>query len=309
MMRIIIILSIALCFQSCVSQTKEEKMEEYLNELYKNITVFKERPVYGVQINKTGCKLVIEFEGSIDYRLTENNGESMMLPLNGIIIKSGVQTATIRIYPKDGEDLVTKYAHVKLRFTEAPDKKSGLNEYKTIATFESPTNIGELKLPYYESKVTFTANVPFDYSKELDQAKDLKTIKDIENKVVAKYNSIIKLGEQFDEVGYLKEQMHSKIIHYSSGYFTGKEEIKEGHEVRYALTDERVYNREILPVENYIMQFYADNKIVALWQKNNNPMIYIKGNYKYEDGEEAYAEGGDPIFLYMPKGSKELKIW
>ncbi len=39
MMRIIIILSIALCFQSCVSQTKEEQMEELIDEIHNDITM------------------------------------------------------------------------------------------------------------------------------------------------------------------------------------------------------------------------------------------------------------------------------
>lgn len=73
-------------------------------------------PVYSLQMNKQGCKLVVEMENNVDYRLTENRGESIMLPLNVMITKSGKQTLKIKIYPKDGDQYITKYAMLKLIF-------------------------------------------------------------------------------------------------------------------------------------------------------------------------------------------------
>ncbi|MCD8418662.1 hypothetical protein J2Q11_13440 [Tenacibaculum finnmarkense genomovar finnmarkense] len=284
-------------------------MEEIIEEVYNNVETYTTRPVYGVKVNKSGCKLVIEIEGSLDYGFTENNGESMMLPLNPMLLKSGKQIAIIKVYPLDSDSLLTKEAHVGLRFTFAPDKESGINEYTTIASFSLPEDIGTRKLPYFEVRIPFEVEVPFDYSLELENAKDLKSIYNIEGLVVAKYNQLRDLCLDFDEIEYLKERIHSSIIVFNTLYDVTKDDITKGYETKFALTDSEGYNRKIFPIENYVMQYYANGKIVALWQKNKNPMLYVKSNYKYTSGKEASFEGGDPIYLYIPEGSNDLKIW
>lgn len=43
-------------------------------------------------------------------------------------------------------------------------------------------------------------------------------------------------------------------------------------------------NREILPIENYKIQYYVDGEIVALWSVVNiESPIRIKGNYTKKD--------------------------
>ncbi|MCD8418661.1 hypothetical protein J2Q11_13435 [Tenacibaculum finnmarkense genomovar finnmarkense] len=284
-------------------------MEEIIEEVYNNVETYTTRPVYGVQVNKSGCKLVIEVESSNDFRFTENNGESMMFPLNIVLLNSGKKTAIIKVYPIDGDSLLTKEAYVNLRFTLAPDKDSGMNEYKNIATFSLPENIGTLKVPYFEVRIPFEVEVPFDYSVELEKAKKLESIPDIEEKVVAKYKQLRDICLNFENTNYWKEKIHSSIIIFNTLYDTTKEKITEGYIEQAALTDSSLYNRKLMPIENYTMQYYANGKIVALWQKNQNPMLYIKANYKYTSGEEASFEGGDPIYLYIPEGSNDLKIW
>ncbi|MCG8813962.1 hypothetical protein G1K66_11925 [Tenacibaculum finnmarkense] len=304
-----LILSIALVsLQGCKEQNTTT-MEEIIEEVYNNVETYTTRPVYGVQVNKSGCKLVVEIEGGTDFRFTENNGESMMQPLNLDLIDSGKKTAIVKVYPLDSDSLLTKKAYVSLRFTFAPDKKSGINEYKTIASFSLPEDIGTQKSPYFEARIPFEVKVPFDYSIELGKAKDLKNIANIEELVVAKYNELRTICENFDEIGYWEESIHFSTIVFNTLYDTSKEEITKGYEIKPGLIDSSLYNRELLPIENYNIQYYANNKIVALWQKNHNPMLYMKANYKYISGKEAYNEGGDPIFLYMPKGSNELKLW
>lgn len=304
-----IIMSIALIsLQGCTAQKKETTMEEIIEEKYKSVETYAKRPVYGVQVNKSGCRLILEIEGSVDYRFLENNGESMMLPLNIMLLNSGKQTAIVKIYPKEGDSLITKYARVSLRFTYAPDKDSGLNEYQTIAEFVTPEDIGTKNLPYLEVRIPFEVEVPFDYSSELAKAKNLTKISNIEEKVVIKYNKIRNLCVNLDEIGYLKSVMHSSKIVFNTTYST-KDEIRESHETKSGLTDKSLYNREIRAIENYDIQYYANGKIVALWQKNLQPTLYIKGNYKYTSGKEAHTEGGDPTFLYWPEGSNELKVW
>ncbi|MCG8737383.1 hypothetical protein G1L16_13275, partial [Tenacibaculum finnmarkense] len=123
--------------------------EENIKEIFLNFNKYDNRPVYSCQVNKNNCRLILEVEGSTDSRFIENNGESMMLPLNPLLIKSGLQKIIVKIYPFEGQEYIDAGANVGLTFYNAPDKDSNLTDYKKIATFSLPKNIGEQKLPYY----------------------------------------------------------------------------------------------------------------------------------------------------------------
>lgn len=293
----------------CHAQNDKKEMEQTISDIKSKVVNYSETPVYTAQINKQGCKLILEMEGNVDYRMVENNGESMMLPLNVMLTRSGLQTAIIKIYPKDGETYLSKYAHVKVTFYNAPNKNSGLSDYKKIAEFELPLGLGEKKLPYYETRIQFNANVPFDYSKELAEAKELKSIPNIEQKVEQKYSEIRKACENLDSAAYNKFLVHSSAVVYNTTY-TSPDQIhqKETSGGFLALVDPQVKNRQLLPIEDYVVQYYANGKIVALWQKNHNPLLYLKGEINGKDTIRPF-ETGDPIFLYMPKNSESLQVW
>ena len=304
-----ILLSIV-CMYIGSCQTKEKQMEELIQETYSYIKEYKTTPVYSCQVNKYNCRLIIEIERDVDYRFVENNGESMMLPLNSMLVKSGMQKAIIKVYPFEGEEYIDAGANIGLTFYYAPDKDSNLSEYQKITTFSLPKDIGEQKLPYYEAVVEFEAKVPFDYSEELVQAKNLKQIPDIEEKVVAKFNQLREICVNLKDVGYRKEILHRIQKLYNAMYV--KKNLKfigEKYEKKYGLVNDIAKNREFLAIENYDIQYYADGKIVALWQKNLKPILYMKGEVTNSKGETRIVEGGDPIFLYMPKGSEVLKLW
>lgn len=200
-------------------------MENNIQEIHKQVKTFKEKPVYTVQVVKTGCRLIIEMTNNIDYGFTEANGESMTLPLNVIITSSGMQTAIIRIYPKPGDEFITKYAMAKLTFYQAPDKDSDLNEYREIAKFTLPEGLEAKKLSYYEGKVQFSAKVPWDYSAELAQSVDLTKIPDVEGKMVDKYGKMTTILQGFDHVSYSKESRHASKRVYEPMYESSIEEI------------------------------------------------------------------------------------
>lgn len=290
---------------SCKGQEKEQQMDKITEEIIKLVHQYPTTPMYSLQMNKQGCKLVVEMENNVDYRLVENNGESIMIPLNVMITKSGKQRLKVKIYPKEGDQYITKYAHVQINIFNAPNKNSSLKDYAKIAEFTLPQGLEEQKLPYYEQSIEFEANVPFDYSRELNTATDLSKLKDIEEKVLKKYNEVREICEKSDIIAYNKLSIHSSALVYNTTYASIEEIKNSQHSNRFGIVESNLNNRQFLPIENYAIQFYANNKIVALWQKNHNPSLYMKG----ENSSGKVVEGGDPLFLYMPEGSKELKAW
>ncbi|OEK09423.1 hypothetical protein A8C32_11945 [Flavivirga aquatica] len=311
MKKIIICVIMAIIFNSCTSQTKEQQMEEIINKTLLSIEEYSYNPVYSIQVNKSGCKLIIEIENSIDYRFTENNGESMMMPLNPMLIKKGKQKAIIKVFPKEGDSLLTKYAYINLTFYYAPDKDSSLKEYLKIVTYQLPEDLASKKIPYYESMIEFDVDIPYAYSKDLNKAKNLYEVQNIEEKIIRKYNELRIICKNLDKLSYLREQSHmisrvSNTMYIEKNIKNVTQKYKENE---FGVVNSIVKKRELLPVENYDVQYYAEGKIVALWQKNLNPLLYLKGEITNNEGVVRVFEGGDPIFLYWPEDSDELKVW
>lgn len=305
------IILIVFTINSCKSQNKDKQMEEIIQQELALTHNYTHRPVFGAQVNKSGCKLILEIEGAQDYRFTENKGESMMLPLNVLLLNAGKKTAIIKVYPRDGEEYLTMYANANITFYRAEDKDTHLQDYRKIGEFTLPQGLAEKKLPYYEARISFDADVPFTYDKELAKARDLRQIPDIEKKIVSKYEQLRQLCVEYKKIELYKELVHSSGKFYNVLYNNTYNEIKKNSENTMGIVqnDPRIVNRELLPIENYTIQYYADGKIIALWQKNLRPMLYIKARIKNNEGEERDFEGGDPLFLYMPEGSNELKVW
>ena len=130
---------------SCKGQEKEQQMDKITEEIIKLVHQYPTTPMYSLQMNKQGCKLVVEMENNVDYRLVENNGESIMIPLNVMITKSGKQRLKVKIYPKEGDQYLTKYAHVQINIFNAPNKNSSLKDYAKIAEFTLPQGLEEKK--------------------------------------------------------------------------------------------------------------------------------------------------------------------
>ncbi len=296
---------ILLLMTSCKGQNKELTMEKITEEILKLVHSYNTTPVYSMQMNKQGCKLIVEMEDNLDYRLTENTGTSIMLPLNVMISKSGKQTAIIKIYPKEGDPYITKYAHAKITIYNAPNKDSGLKDYKKIAEFTLPEGLEEKKLPYYEHTIVFDATVPFDYAKELNHSQNLKNIPSIEQKVVKKYEEVRNICEQYDFIKYNELLIHNSGLVYNATYTSVEEIKKKESKNQFGMVEKGLADRKLLPIKDYYIQYYANDKIVALWQKNHEPMLYVTG--QTPSGKE--YKSGDPLFLYMPEGSNELKAW
>ncbi|WP_294834133.1 hypothetical protein [uncultured Gilliamella sp.] len=311
MKRLISLFLISSFLFSCGQENQEKQMEEIIQQELALTQNYTHRPAFGAQVTKNGCKLIIEVEGAQDYRFIDNNGQSTMLPLNVLLFNAGKKNVIIKVYPRDGEDYLSKYANASVTIYRAADKNTSLKDYQQIAEFNLPQGLEEQKLPYYEAKLMIDVDVPFTYDQELAASVNLKNVPNIEQKIVEKYNQIRTICINRDEIVYHREFLHSSGIVSNTTYENTYEEIKNSYKMKPMLidSDSRITNHEFLPIENYTIQYYANGKIVALWQKNLSPMLYMKASVKNDEGEERNIEGGRPIFLYMPQGSNELKVW
>ena len=108
MIKTSIYLVLMVLITSCQKKQKKETSASIgtgnvTEEISSHVHNYSSTPMYSLQMNKQGCKLVVEIESNVDYRLVENSGESMMIPLNAMITSSGKQTLKIKIGSEESE--------------------------------------------------------------------------------------------------------------------------------------------------------------------------------------------------------------
>ncbi|MDN3673014.1 hypothetical protein QWY99_08115 [Flavobacterium branchiarum] len=280
----------------------------YQDKMYDKIKNFTTRPLYVLQVNKNNCRVLVSCNEIPHWMIFLNNtGESGPVFLNDYIPKSGKQLITIQIYPKAGQEFIVANADLDIKLKYAKDKDDGINTYINLAHVQLPENIGNKKLPYFELTIPFEADVPWDFSKDLEMAQDLSKIPNIEKKVVAKYNQLRDLLVEGDGLSFLKELEYSDLKKVSCLYFTKKELLKENKIENSDIKPIRkdVKNRKVYPIENYEMTFSANNKLVLLRRKKDKEEV-LNVEFETESGIDGSIRC---TILYMPEGSDELKVW
>jgi hypothetical protein len=302
---------------SCAQNSKnnlieQKKMEEeiiaYQSKKYDKIEKFGARPLYILQVNKNNCRVLISCN-DIPHWITffDNVGASTPLFLNDYIPKSGKQIVTIQIYPKEGQEFIADNADVDIKLKYAKDKNDGVDTYTDLDHVELPEDIGSKKLPYFEMKIPFVANVPFDFSKDIESAQDLSKVLNVEEKIIDKYNQLRNLLVKGDWFNFMKEIEHSDLKSCSYLYATKQELIAEDKRENMDITRLKldVKNRKVNPIENYEIVLYANNKLGILRNKKDKTEI-LNVEFETQRGIDGATK---PIILYLPVGSNELKVW
>ncbi len=104
-------------------------MKEIINKLLKNTKKYDLRPVYSVQVSKVACRLVLEFDGGIEYRYPNDGSSAEMVPLNPFIYKNGKQKINIKVYPESTELFIPPHTVANINFFYAPDIGFEFPEY------------------------------------------------------------------------------------------------------------------------------------------------------------------------------------
>ncbi|WP_373730977.1 hypothetical protein [Bacteroides heparinolyticus] len=292
-------------------EQEKEKMETLIKERLTRVKNYAEKPAYYLQVNKTGCRLLIRVNDiPLGYSFVEDEGESMLYPINTRLFSSGRHTVSIEVYPRTGEDLVDKDAVVNIKVVHYREKLVDIPE--TIEELDTPEDIGTLKTPLYRDSLSFEASLPFDFKYILTQAKDLRKVPRLEEKVLAHYNRVrqMMIDGQYHE--YHKMRLPTTWPLTEMSYLT-----EEG--LRKAYIDEDRKFRFLcnpidwiaLPIENYEMVVCGNGKLVYLRRKMELDEVLQVEYYKTEEEKKAYPDersyaSSKFIALYMPADSEEL---
>jgi len=282
-------------------------MNDFLSEIMLQIQQYNNKPIYSLQVNKNGCRMLVETNAmppGILGNFYTDKGESMMISLNQYILKTGKQNIKIKIYPRQGEEFINSYAHLDIKLYYNSNKDSGLNNFQCLEKIFLPDDIAERKLQYFEINIPFDASVPYDFSNRIETSIDLKTVSNIEKMILEKFEKKRKILKEGNEVEYNKDEKDGYIMAGNTSYAT-KEELFEYYHACSDAFNLSFKDRIVSPIEDYEIIFYKNNKLVTIINKNNKFEI-LKIGFTYQDKP---AIALLPLVLYMPKGSSELKVW
>lgn len=307
-----IIIALLLALSACSHaqpKTKKEmeqekiQLKELIQQELSMATQYSHQPAYYVQVNKNGCRIVVKVDDiPLGYNFAEDDGQTMLYPINDHLFGSGEHILSVEVYPLTTQQTINADTWVNLKVILYPEKNG--NEQEMIAELNVPRDIGEQKLPVYCDSINFKSTLPFDHKQVLNTAKDLRKISNLEAKVLAHYNKVRDMMIAGKYYEYNKMRVASTWVLTDMHYLT-----EENLESAYLGADElfrfncEVTDWEAAPIENYEMIICGNGKLVYLRRIGTMDEV-LQATYSEMD-ENEYVSALF-IALYMPQGSDEL---
>ena len=283
-----------------IGNVPKENVDSYV---YKN----EGRPVYYAKYGNRGCLFELRVNDILMTEMTysANIGEAL-ITINPTIFKSGRQTVEIHLSPIEGEHVISNKKPFRLEIgyydsTEEVDE-SGEATWHTVFTLPD-IEIPEKGLPYIDMKGEFEANVPYQYT-YWDDCVDLRTIPDIEQKIVKEYEYVRKLIAQKD-LEQLKKYFIPSYQEFAITIYQTKEDIDLSWNNTCKLI-KKYSTSELQSIEEYRIVYSSNGRSVSLRSNKYggfpSALVFVKEVNSGAELECGYIE----LHLGMKKGTDKL---
>lgn len=286
----------------CNAQNKQENsnVKELGNVPKENVDSYvyknESRPVYYAKYGNRGCLFELRINDMLTDELTRPRtiGETSTT-INPAILKSGKQTVTVRLYPFPGETSITNENPFRLEIGYIDFAKEAnedeIRPWNTVFTLPA-IEVPDEGLPYIELTGEFEATVPYQI-KGCSDCIDLRTLPDIEERVVKEYQyvrELIALKKTKELREYFTERDYELgITLYESN--DAADNYWNKH-VRSKL--EKYTKEELQPIEDYRLVFSGNGRSVSLRSKKKkgkpSALLFIKQENGNPNFESYYIE-------------------
>src|SRR6187402_2419182 len=160
---------VAIVLPSCGqnnSKLNKEKIRNEWENIYKQVKAYKYNPIIILDFSAYNCTYQILINDVPALTSTEEgNINGSQFPVSDLILKSGPQSITIRVYPAmkgdyESEPFLTAKSGMTVKVKMGDYSNQDPEIFKTLYTFETP-DFKQSNLPYAEYKGTFEAEVPY----------------------------------------------------------------------------------------------------------------------------------------------------
>lgn len=283
-----------------IGNVPKENVDSYV---YKN----EGRPVYYAKYGNRGCLFELRVNDILITEITypTNIGEAL-ITVNPAIFKSGKQTIEVHLSPIKGEEVISNAKPFCLEIgyydsTKEVDE-SGEATWHTVFTLPD-IEIPEKGLPYIDMKGEFEANVPYQYT-YWDDCVDLRTIPDIEQKIVKEYEYVRKLIAQKD-LEQLKKYFMPSYREFAITIYQTKEDIDLSWNNTCKLI-KKYSTSELQSIEEYRIVYSSNGRSVSLRSNKYggfpSALVFVKEVNSGAELECGYIE----LHLGMKKGTDKL---
>lgn len=283
-----------------IGNVPKENVDSYV---YKN----EGRPVYYAKYGNRGCLFELRVNDILITEITypTNIGEAL-ITVNPAIFKSGKQTIEVHLSPIKGEEVISNAKPFRLEIgyydsTEEVDE-SGEATWHTVFTLPD-IEIPEKGLPYIDMRGEFEANVPYQYT-YWDDCVDLRTIPDIEQKIVKEYEYVRKLIAQ-KNLEQLKKYFMLSYREFAITIYQTKEDIDLSWNNTCKLI-KKYSTSDLQPIEEYRIVFSSNGRSVSLRSNKYggfpSALVFVKEVNSGAELECGYIE----LHLGMKKGTDKL---
>ena len=283
-----------------IGNVPKENVDSYV---YKN----EGRPVYYAKYGNRGCLFELRVNDILITEITypTNIGEAL-ITVNPAIFKSGKQTIEVHLSPIKGEEVISNAKPFRLEIgyydsTKEVDESGEATWHKvfTLPDIEIP----EKGLPYIDMRGEFEANVPYQYT-YWDDCVDLRTIPDIEQKIVKEYEYVRKLIAQ-KNLEQLKKYFMPSYREFAITIYQTKEDIDLSWNNTCKLI-KKYSTSELQSIEEYRIVYSSNGRSVSLRSNKYggfpSALVFVKEVNSGAELECGYIE----LHLGMKKGTDKL---
>jgi len=263
-----------------------------------NIPQHLEKPYYTIQINSGSCNFEIRANDMPVWQyLYDDGGISINVPLNAFIIESGIQDISVKIFPRKGEEKLTKYAYLEIEVRKYNDVNDAASNFENLIDYKLDVPEEGIPLSVYKNK--FKATVPYKIE-AWKNSKELKDIEDIESKIISFYEMYWELlnTKNISKLNALDIKREKNIAEVF--YFSKERIVQRVEFVNEAVLDK---NAIMQPLQNYLFVYYAKGKVISLLLPNGEHALH--SIIKEEDGDVTNTR---QLQLHMPSNSDQLEI-
>ena len=255
-----------------------------------------EKPFYEISIRASICFFDIQVNNVSLISMNVKGQVSFPLPLNYLILESGLQEISVRIAPTLGDIILDEDTNFscELKLFNSDDKAQPI---ETVAKYEIDKAILKTGIPVIEHKIKFNAKVPYKLL-AWQNSIDLETVSNVRGLVEGFYKKINLLiaTKQYDAfIELLSEREKNMTV----SMYLSNEESK--NRMNGLIEDfENGFKLAPLSFDDFLI-YFSDNRVVKIVKKDMDSALRF---FNKDTGEEMSLD----VLFQMKQDSKELSI-
>lgn len=287
------------------SNMNSNQIRQDWSNIYKQVSEYERQPRIVLDFSAYDCTyqiLVNDVPALISNE--EGNINGSVFPISDLVLQSGPQSITIRLFPKMNADYkpeasLSHKSGMTLKVLEGDYQTQKPEAFKTLYSFETP-EIKQQGIPFAEFKGVFHATVPYQL-KGWSQgvALDKEDAEKLRREVSAVYETYRKAYAAHD-LNKIAEMLYKRQVENAQAYYAASPDKTASYWSKLEETNKII---KMYPIEQDSMAFFGGGKLVALVR--TDPEFRGKSVII---GETEELVNVYPIYLYRPHAGAPLEI-